>query len=89
MAATARSRFFVPPPASRTMPPVKKPPLWSCPKCEAKLVTQNMSYSCGPWTVEGFLEGKGPRARALFDRFVELTRRCGPFTFAPARRGSR
>ena len=26
-----------------------------------------------------------PTVRALFDRFVELVRLCGPFTFAPAK----
>jgi hypothetical protein len=44
-----------------------------------------MAHACGPYTVERFLAGKGPRGRALFDRFVELVARCGPFQFAPAR----
>jgi len=44
-----------------------------------------MSHSCGPWTVAGFLDGKGAKARAFFDRFVELVSSCGPFTFAPAK----
>jgi hypothetical protein len=60
-------------------------PLWVCPKCGAKLVTRNMAHACGPWTVDGFLSGKGIGARALFDRFVELVRKCGPFEFAPAK----
>jgi hypothetical protein len=49
------------------------------------LVQRNLWHSCGPWTVEGFLEGKGPRARELFDAFVALVREVGPFTFAPAK----
>ncbi len=59
--------------------------LWTCPRCGAKLVTPNMWHSCGPWTVEQFLVGKGPRARVLFDRFVEMARRCGPVTLQPVK----
>jgi hypothetical protein len=59
--------------------------LWTCPRCGAKFVTPNMWYSCGPWTVDTFLEGKGPRARALFDRFIEMARRCGPVTLQPVK----
>ena len=38
-----------------------------------------------PFTIEQFLAGRGPRARALWDRLVELTRRCGDFEFAAAK----
>lgn len=62
-------------------------PLWTCPRCGAKFVTRNLWHSCGPWTVDGFLEGKGARARELFDAFVALARRCGPFDFAPTKTG--
>jgi hypothetical protein len=61
------------------------PPLWVCPKCGAKLVSANMWHACGDHTVEKFLEGKGPKARALFGRFVELIGACGPFEYAPAK----
>lgn len=60
-------------------------PLWSCPKCGAKLVGRNLWHACGPYTVEAFLAGKGPQARALFQRFVELVGRCGPCELAPAK----
>ncbi len=65
------------------MTPAK--PLWTCPKCGALLVIRNLWHACGDYSVEKFLEGKEPRARALFDRFVELVAACGPFTFAPAK----
>jgi hypothetical protein len=67
------------------MPVWRDAPLWSCPKCGARLVTRNMSHACGPFTVEGFLADKPPRARALFEAFVALLERCGPVTPAPAK----
>ncbi len=60
-------------------------PLWTCPKCGAKFVTRNMWHGCGDYSVEKFLEGKGPRARKLFDCFVGLIAACGPFETAPAK----
>ena len=60
-------------------------PLWTCPKCGAQLVGRNMWHACGPYTVETFLAGKGPRARALFEAFVRLLERCGPVIPAPAK----
>ena len=45
--------------------------MWVCPRCGARFVGRNMWHSCGPWTVEGFLEGKGPRARELLRRVRE------------------
>jgi hypothetical protein len=44
-----------------------------------------MWHACGPYTIEKFLEGKGPRARELFDGFAALIRKCGPVTTAPAK----
>ena len=60
-------------------------PLWTCPKCGALLVTRNMWHACGDYSVERFLAGKGPLARALFARFEDLVRACGPVTVAPAK----
>jgi Domain of unknown function (DUF5655) len=59
--------------------------LWECPRCGAKLVGRNMAHACGPHTVEGFLDGKGPAALALWQRLVDAVQRCGPFTYAPAK----
>lgn len=56
-------------------------PLWTCPRCGNKFVTRNMWHSCQRWTVEQFLEGKGPRAQALRQRLVELVSECGPFEY--------
>lgn len=59
--------------------------LWTCPKCGRRFVGRNMWHACGPYSVEGFLAGKGPRARELFDRFEELIAACGPYEVAPAK----
>jgi hypothetical protein len=59
--------------------------LWECPKCGAKLITRNLSHSCGDYSVEKFLNGKGERARSLFYLFVRLIENCGPFHVAPAK----
>lgn len=67
------------------MAPARAKPLWTCPRCGAKLVTRNLWHACGPYTVEGFLQGKGPEARALFRGFEALLRRCGPVRAAPAK----
>ncbi|HEY7564517.1 MAG TPA: DUF5655 domain-containing protein [Acidimicrobiia bacterium] len=37
------------------------------------------------YTIEQYLSGRSPTARAYWDRLVELARRCGEFQFAPAK----
>jgi len=44
-----------------------------------------MWHACGDYSVEGFLEGKGDRARELFDGFERLIAACGPYEVAPAK----
>ncbi|MFQ5890581.1 MAG: DUF5655 domain-containing protein [Gemmatimonadota bacterium] len=59
--------------------------MWRCPKCGRRFANRNQWHSCGPFTVEGFLEGKGHEARTLFEAFVRAARECGPLTLAPAK----
>jgi hypothetical protein len=59
--------------------------LWACPRCGAKLVAQNGSHACGAHSVEQFLAGAPPLGRELFELFVELIARCGPYEIAPAK----
>lgn len=59
--------------------------LWVCPRCGAKLITRNLWHGCGPETVDDFLEGKGPKARALYERVIELLSRCGPVDVMPTK----
>jgi Domain of unknown function (DUF5655) len=54
--------------------------LWTCPHCGKRFVTRNMSHSCGPHTVEAFMEGKGPQAWAYWDRLQEIVATCGPYS---------
>jgi hypothetical protein len=60
-------------------------PLWTCPKCGAKLVTRNMSHSCGRATLDEWRARMGPRARALYDRFESMIAACGEYHIAPAK----
>lgn len=59
--------------------------LWKCPRCGARLVSRNLSHSCGPHSVEAFLAGASAGGRALFERFVRLVGTCGPYDTMPAR----
>lgn len=60
-------------------------PLWTCPKCGAKLVTRNMAHSCGYATLDEWLARMGPRARLLYDRFETLIANCGEYHISPAK----
>lgn len=44
-----------------------------------------MWHACGDYSVESFLDGKGERARELFDGFERLIAACGPYEVAPAK----
>lgn len=44
-----------------------------------------MWHACGDYSVEKFLEGKGGRARELFDGFESLIAACGRYEVAPAK----
>ena len=43
-----------------------------------------MSHACGNYSVEGFLDGKGARARELFEGSERLIAACGRYEVAPA-----
>src|SRR4249920_426453 len=58
--------------------------LWTCPKCGRRFVGRNMWRACGDSPVEGFLDGKGARARELFEGFERLIAECGPYEVASA-----
>jgi len=59
--------------------------LWRCPRCGAKLIARNMSHACGEYSIDTFLEGKTEIGRQLFEQFVALIARCGPYDVAPAK----
>jgi hypothetical protein len=60
-------------------------PLWRCGNCGRQFANSNQSHSCGRYSVADFLDGKGERAVALYNRFFELIQSCGPVLLAPAR----
>ncbi|MBK9155017.1 MAG: hypothetical protein IPM25_12505 [Chloracidobacterium sp.] len=64
---------------------MRREPLWTCTKCGRPFVKPNHPHSCGEYSVEAFLENKPPDAIELFQRFCDLVKACGPFTFAPAK----
>jgi hypothetical protein len=37
------------------------------------------------WTIEDHLRGKPAAAVQMYDRFIELVERCGPFTYSVAK----
>lgn len=53
-------------------------PLWRCPECGRRFANKNQWHGCGPYSVEGFLAGKGERARLLFE-----TASCAPGFASP------
>jgi hypothetical protein len=59
--------------------------LWECPKCGVKLVSRNLSHSCGMFSVEKFLGGKSDVSVALFHAFEKAIAACGPYDVAPAK----
>ena len=49
------------------MPARPQKPLWSCPRCGAKLVTANMWHSCGVFELGPLFETCDPNVRETFD----------------------
>jgi hypothetical protein len=60
-------------------------PLWTCPRCGVKLLTKNLSHSCGLATLDDWRARMGPKARGLYDRFEQMIARCGEYHVAPAK----
>lgn len=54
--------------------------LWTCPLCGKRFVTRNLSHSCGPHTVEAFMDGRGPTAWAYWNRLCEMVGHCGAYS---------
>jgi hypothetical protein len=66
-----------------TSPPDR--PLWICPACGRPFANQNQPHSCVTASVDEHLRGKGELAEALYRRFEEAVRTCGPVVLAPAK----
>ena len=60
-------------------------PLWTCPACGRPFANRNQPHSCVAAPVDEHLRGKGERAEALYRRFEEAARECGPVVLAPVK----
>jgi Domain of unknown function (DUF5655) len=60
-------------------------PMWRCPKCSRQFANRNQEHSCGKYTVEEFLIGKGQEAESLYRAFEKLVLGLGPVLLAPAK----
>jgi hypothetical protein len=71
--------------SSTTTDHSRRPPLWRCPKCSRQFANRNQEHSCGKYTVEDFLIGKGQEAASLYRAFEQLVLGLGPVLLAPAK----
>lgn len=55
-------------------------PLWTCPSCGHRFVTENVWHSCSNYTLEQAFARSTPELRPAFERYVQLVERCGPVT---------
>ena len=58
-------------------------PVWVCPDCGARLVTRNLSHSCGSWSLETLFAGSTPRALALARDYVTVLQSLGDVQVIP------
>jgi hypothetical protein len=67
------------------LPDQRRKPLWTCPRCGAKLVSKNLSHSCGLATLNDWKARMGPKAHRLYRRFEQMIAACGEYYIAPAK----
>ena len=61
----------------------KQPPLWVCPKCGARLVSRNLSHSCGRFTLEDLFDGAQPGVLGLARNYVRMLKSLGDVQVLP------
>lgn len=59
--------------------------MWKCPKCGREFTRQGQPHSCGPYRVDGYLEGKPSSGVALYRAFESLALGLGDVVLAPAK----
>lgn len=62
---------------------IKLPPLWVCPKCGARLVSRNLSHSCGRFTLEALFDNAQPGVLKLARKYVQMLRSLGDVQVIP------
>lgn len=58
-------------------------PMWTCPRCGARLVTRNLWHSCGRFTLQALFSGSDPSVLPLATGFVEMLRSLGDVQIIP------
>src|SRR5262249_704053 len=58
-------------------------PVWRCPKCGARLISRNLSHSCGRFTLEALLASSDPPALTLARKYVAILRSLGDVQVIP------
>jgi hypothetical protein len=51
--------------------------LWICPDCGARLVSRNLSHSCGLFTLDALFKNSAPTVLELARKYVDLLRSLG------------
>lgn len=61
----------------------KLKPLWRCPNCGERFVTENMWHSCGRYSLEALFASSEPQVFNVFEKFSRMVRACGPVKIIP------
>lgn len=59
--------------------------VWTCPRCDAKFVSRNLSHSCVRTTVDEFFAGKPEKGVAFARTFIREVENLGPVTLHPVK----
>jgi hypothetical protein len=59
------------------------PDMWICPTCGARLVSRNLSHSCGQFTLDDLFAAAAPGVIDLARRYVEILRSLGDVQIIP------
>jgi Domain of unknown function (DUF5655) len=59
------------------------PGVWICPACGARLVTRNLSHSCGSWSLETLFARSTPHALGLARDYVVMLHSLGDVQVIP------
>jgi Domain of unknown function (DUF5655) len=58
-------------------------PVWTCPRCGARLVSRNLWHSCGRFTLEDLFAGAAPGVLELARDYVAMLRSLGDVQVLP------
>jgi Domain of unknown function (DUF5655) len=58
-------------------------PVWTCPRCGARLVSRNLWHSCGRFALEDLFAGAAPGVLELAREYVAMLRSLGDVQVLP------